>query len=69
MYKVVKTVQIPQTNEEGTPKHLLVKRGKNNQMLAIPCFQITKEVIATGLSFAEAKKVRFDNKGSDIVKE
>ena len=52
MYKVVKTVQIPQTNEEGTPKHLLVKRGKNNQMLAIPCFQITKEVIATEIGRA-----------------
>jgi hypothetical protein len=67
-YKLVTRKQNPKNNENGKQEHLLITRGRGG-MLAIPCYKIENEIIGTGLSFIEAKELRKENKGSEIVKE
>lgn len=69
MYKLVITNTVPDTDDKGSQKHLLVSQKGGKRNLAIPCYKKNVEVIRSGLSFTEAKDLRKEHKYSQIVKE
>ena len=69
MYKLVITNTVPDSNEDGKQKHLLVSQKGGKRNLANPCWKKETEVIKSGLSFTEAKDLRKEHKYSQIVKE
>ena len=69
MYKLVITNTVPDTDDKGSQKHLLVSQKGGKRNLAIPCWKKETEVIQSGLSFTEAKDLRKEHKYSQIVKE
>jgi hypothetical protein len=68
-YKVVVTNVVPEVDDEGKQKHLLVSQKGGKRNLAIPCYKKQVETIKSGISFSEAKEIRNSNKNSKIVKE
>ena len=69
MYKLVITNTVPDSNEDGKQKHLLVSQKGGKRNLAILCYKEQVEIIQSGLSFTEAKDLRKEHKYSQIVKE
>ncbi len=69
MYKLVITNTVPDSNEDGKQKHLLVSQKGGKRNLAIPCYKEQVEIIQSGLSFTEAKDLRKEHKYSQIVRE
>lgn len=68
MYKLVLTNTVPDNNEEGKQKHLLVSQKGGKRNLAIPVWKKEVSVIKSDLSFSEAKELRKEHKFSQIVK-
>jgi len=69
MYKLVKIMTVPDTNDDGKQKHLLVSQKGGKRNLAIPVWKKETQIIKSGLSFTEAKDLRKEHKYSQIVKE
>lgn len=69
MYKLVITNTVPDNNDDGNQKHLLVSQKGGKRNLAIPCWKKETQIVKSGLSFTEAKNLRKEHKYSQIVKE
>ena len=69
MYKLVITNTVPDINDDGNQKHLLVSQKGGKRNLAIPVWKKETEIIKSGLSFTEAKDLRKEHKHSQVVKE
>lgn len=69
MYKLVITNVVPDTDDKGNQKHLLVSQKGGKRNLAIPCYKKVTEVVKSGISFMEAKDLRKEHRYSQIVKE
>lgn len=67
-YKLILNERVSKNNEEGKQEHLVVKNAKN-KMFPIPCYKMKVSIVKGGLSFDEAKELRREHKGSEIVKE
>ncbi len=68
MYKLVITNTVPDNNDDGNQKHLLVSQKGGKRNLAIPVWKKEIRVIKSDLSFSEAKELRKEYKFSQIVR-